>query len=472
MATKTQSILSINPANGEVLRGFDEASDQQVEQTLANAEAAFQGWRRTPFSERSRKMADVGAVLRRQRDDYARLITLEMGKPIAQSEAEIDKCAWNCDYYAENAERFLADEPMPSNARESYVEFPPLGTVLAIMPWNFPFWQLFRFAAPALMAGNTAILKHASNVPQCALAIEEVFREAGFPDGIFRNLLLSGARTGRVLEDSRIKAVTLTGSDATGSKIAEQSGRLLKKTVLELGGSDPFIVLHDADVEHAAAVASKARFQNSGQSCIAAKRFIIEAPVFDAFVERFTAEVKKLKVGDPSDRSVDVGPLAREDLVDGLQRQVDDSIKEGARALTGARRRGGRGFFYEPTVLSSIKPNMRVFREETFGTVAAVIKAGDEADAIKLANDTPFGLGANLWTRDLDRARRLAPEIEAGMVFINGMVASDPRLPFGGVKRSGFGRELSHYGIKEFVNVQTVWVGPAQSSAPPARTAE
>jgi succinate-semialdehyde dehydrogenase / glutarate-semialdehyde dehydrogenase len=395
----------------------------------------------------------------------ATTITAEMGKPIVEAEAEVEKCALTCEFYAANAARFLADEPRASSATESYVQFTPLGTVLAIMPWNFPLWQLFRFAAPALMAGNTAMLKHASSVPQCALAIEEVFRASGFPDGVFRTLLISGAAASRLIEDRRIVAVTLTGSDEAGRRVAETAGRAIKKTVLELGGSDPFIVLADADLDAAVETGVRARFQNTGQSCIAAKRFIVEAAVFDEFQERFLEAVRRLRVGDPMERTTQIGPLARNDLRDTLEQQVRASVMCGARVLTGGARLAGRGYFFAPTVLTDVSPDMPASCEEVFGPVAAFIRARDVDQAIAVANQTPYGLGANLWTADMARARQLARDIEAGQVFINGMVTSDPRLPFGGVKQSGYGRELAEFGIREFINIQTVWIGPRRVGA-------
>ncbi|TMB80727.1 MAG: NAD-dependent succinate-semialdehyde dehydrogenase [Chloroflexi bacterium] len=391
-------------------------------------------------------------------------MTLEMGKPITEAKAEIEKCALGCDFFAENAERFLSPEIVKTTAQKSYVAYEPLGIVLAVMPWNFPFWQVIRFAAPAFMAGNAAILKHASNVPQCALAIEEAFRDAGFPDGLLRTLLLAGAQVEPVIADERIRAVTLTGSSATGARIAAAAGRALKKAVLELGGSDPFIVLADADVANAAAIGVRARNQNAGQSCIAAKRFLVADPIGGEFEKRFVAGVEALRIGDPLDAKTQIGPLARADLRDNLERQVKESVQMGARLLTGGKRWGDRGAFYTPTVLADVTPDMPVFAEETFGPVAAIIRARDADEAIELANRTEYGLGANLWTRDTATAERLARRIESGQVFINGMVASDPRLPFGGVKHSGFGRELSAFGIREFVNIQTVWIGPAQTA--------
>ncbi len=466
MTTRTAPIQSRNPATEEVLATFEPFTNEQVDDALDGAEDAFRVWRERSFAERAVPMRRLGALLRERVDRYARLITLEMGKPIAEARAEIEKCASTCEFYAEHAAEFLRDEPAPSGAKRSYVAFEPLGIVLAVMPWNYPFWQVVRFAAPALMAGDAAVLKHASNVPQCALAIEEAVRDAGFPDGLFRTLLLAGAAVEPVIADDRVRAVTLTGSSATGARIAELAGRALKKCVLELGGSDPFIVLADADVEAAAAVATRARNQNAGQSCIAAKRFLVEDGVRADFERRFAAKVAALRVGDPLDPETQIGPLARADLRETLERQVAGSLAMGARLLTGGTRRGGTGYFYEPTVVADVTPEMPVFREETFGPVAAIASVGDADEAVAYANDSPYGLGGNLWTRDEERGQRLARRIETGQVFINGMTASDPRLPFGGVKRSGYGRELSHFGIREFVNIQTIWIGPAVSAQP------
>jgi succinate-semialdehyde dehydrogenase/glutarate-semialdehyde dehydrogenase len=403
-------------------------------------------------------MHEAARILRTGKEKYARTMALEMGKPITQGGAEVEKCAWACDYYAEHAEAFLADQPRETDASRSYIRFDPLGPVLAIMPWNFPFWQVFRFAAPALMAGNPGILKHASNVPRCALQIEAVFREAGFPEGLFRALLVGPDKVPAIITDPRVRAVTLTGSDSAGSKVAEQAGRELKKTVLELGGSDPFIVLEDADVEKAAKTAVDARLINSGQSCIAAKRFIVVDKVEDTFLKIFVAEMQSRRMGDPLDRHTQVGPQARHDLRASLHRQVEESMQQGAKLLLGGRIPDGPGAFYPPTVLAAVQKGMPAFDEETFGPVAAVIRAEDEAQAIRLANDSVFGLGASLWTQDLDRAERLGREIEAGCIFVNELVKSDPRLPFGGVKRSGYGRELSEYGIREFMNIKSVWM--------------
>jgi len=458
---------TLNPATGQVEAEFEEHTPEQVEAALQEVTAAFARWRKTPIEERAALMREAARHLRNNKERLGGLITREMGKPITQSIAEVEKCAWCCDFYAENAAKFLANQPAESSATESYVAFDPLGPVLAIMPWNFPFWQVFRFAAPSLMAGNVGVLKHASNVPQCALAIELVFKEAGFPQGVFRTLLLSSGRVASVIEDERIRAVTLTGSDVAGAKVAETSGRVLKKTVLELGGSDPFIVLADADLQLAAETAVNARYQNAGQSCIAAKRFIVADEVADRFMELFVERAQQLRVGDPSDPATQLGPLAREDLRRDLEEQVERSVAQGAKIVTGGHRLERPGYFYEPTVIADVTPEMPVFREETFGPVAAFVRARDTEHAIELANRSQFGLGAALWTRDLEAGQRLAREIEAGSVFINGMVASDPRLPFGGIKRSGFGRELSEFGIREFVNIKTVWVGPMRESAPP-----
>jgi acyl-CoA reductase-like NAD-dependent aldehyde dehydrogenase len=459
--TPAELMHSINPATEEVVGSYPLHSGEQIEEALRRAQKAFLIWRTETYSARAALMKKAAMVLRHNKPKYAEIMTVEMGKPIVESEAEVEKCAWNCDYYAENAGRFLADEPRTSSASESYVQYIPLGVLLAVMPWNFPFWQVFRFAAPALMAGNTAILKHASNVPHCALAIEEVFREAGFPDGAFQALLIRSSEVSRIIEHPAIAAVTLTGSEGAGSQVAASAGRAIKKTVMELGGSDPFIVLADADLDAAVKTGVRARYQNTGQSCIAAKRFIVIKSVFQQFQSRFVEAVRALKIGDPGDRSTQIGPLARPEFVDDLERQIKESVRQGAIILTGGKRRPGKGYFFEPTVLTGVRPDMPAGFEEVFGPVAALIKASDTEEAIQLANQTPYGLGSNLWTSDLAGAKRLARRIEAGQVFINGMVTSDPRLPFGGVKRSGYGRELSEPGIREFVNIQTVWIGPA-----------
>ena len=459
-------ITSINPATEERLAEFEPWSPERVDEAVAAAHEAQRTWRTLSVEERAEPMRRVAELLRRRSERYGALITSEMGKPIVEAEAEVNKCATTCDHYADNAARYLADAPVATESLESYVSYQPLGTILAIMPWNFPFWQVFRAGVPSLMAGNGVVLKHASNVPQCALAIEEVFAEAGFPEGLLRALLISGPDAERLIDDDRIAAVTLTGSSEIGARIASLAAARIKKQVLELGGSDPFIVLADADLGHAARTAARARNQNSGQSCIAAKRFIVEERVADEFGGLLADAVRALRVGDPADRGTNVGPLARGDLRDALERQVADSRGQGAEALVGGERVNGRGYFYAPTVLDGVTTEMPAFREETFGPVAALIRARDVDHALELANDTPYGLGAAIWTRDLDAAKGLARRIEAGSVFVNGLVASDPRMPMGGVKRSGYGRELGWHGIWEFTNIQTVRVHPPE--APPA----
>jgi acyl-CoA reductase-like NAD-dependent aldehyde dehydrogenase len=449
---------SINPATEEVLGSYRILSEQQTEEALERAQKAFRTWSAEKFFARACLMKKAAIYLRQHKARFADLMTAEMGKPVVESEAEVEKCAWNCDYYADNAEQFLCDEPRISNATESYIQYAPLGVVLAVMPWNYPFWQVFRFAAPALMAGNTAILKHASNVPQCALAIEEIFREAGFPKGAFQSLLVPGFAVSKLIEHPAIAAVTLTGSEGAGSQVASCAGHAIKKTVLELGGSDAFIVLEDADINAAVLAAVRARYQNTGQSCIAAKRFIVATPVFRDFQDRFVEGVRALKMGNPMDRSTQVGPLARPEFAKDLERQIQESVCQGAVILLGGKRCEGKGYFFEPTVLTNVRPEMSAGCEEVFGPVAALMRAKDTEEAIRLANQTPYGLGSSLWTSDLENAKRLARKIEAGQVFINGIVASDPRLPFGGIKRSGYGRELSELGIREFVNIQTVWI--------------
>jgi succinate-semialdehyde dehydrogenase/glutarate-semialdehyde dehydrogenase len=457
-------LKSIDPATGRVLADFPELDDAGIDAAIGRAWSSRHGWRDAGIGMRGALMRSVSGVLRADKSRFAALLTSEMGKPIAEAEAEIEKCSWTAAWFADNAARLLADEPAESSASQSYVRFQPLGVILAVMPWNFPFWQAFRAAIPALAAGNVMLLKHSSNVPQSALAIEEVFREAGVPEGVFQTLLIGSGPVEQIIADHRVAGVTLTGSDKTGMMVATAAGKSLKKTVLELGGSDPFIVLADADLAQAATVACRARNQNNGQSCIAAKRFIVEDAVADEFEQRFAAAVAALKVGNPMDRANQVGPLARQDLVDDLERQVNESMRLGARPVTGGKRISGDGYYFEPTVLTNVRPGMPAYHEETFGPVAAVIRVKDAEDALRVANDTDYGLGSSIWTSDLERAKKLAERIEAGQVFINGMVASDARLPFGGVKRSGYGRELSEYGLKEFTNVQTVWVGPAKAN--------
>jgi succinate-semialdehyde dehydrogenase/glutarate-semialdehyde dehydrogenase len=455
---RASTIQSINPATGDVVESFAETSRRELDGILDQSDRAFQDWRRRPWSERSRLLRVAAGVLRNQKSTYARAMALEMGKPLAQGEAEAEKCATVCDYYAEHAAAFLEQQPRDLDGTASFVRFDPIGPVLAIMPWNFPFWQVFRFAAPALAAGNVGLLKHASNVTRCALLIEDVFRDAGFPEGVFRSLILRNSAVADVIGDARVRAVTLTGSERAGSAVAEQAGHHLKKTVLELGGSDAFIVLADADLARAARTAADARLINSGQSCIAAKRFIVVDAVADRFEERFVAEMRSRIMGDPLAAGTDVGPQARVDLRTALHRQVRHSVRRGARLATGGAIPSGAGAFYPPTVLLDVRPGMPAFDEEVFGPAAAVIRARDEADAIRLANASPYGLGAAVWTEDRARGRRIAAELDVGCVFVNALVRSDPRLPFGGVKRSGYGRELAEFGLREFVNIKSVAV--------------
>lgn len=452
------ALESINPATGELIEVFEEWSQEKTRGVIEEVDEAWLSWRRTSFARRAELMHEAAAVLRRNKEEYARVMALEMGKPIGDGRGEVEKCAWVCEFYADNAEKFLSEESVESDGSKAYVAFRPIGTVLAVMPWNFPFWQVFRFAAPALMAGNTGVLKHSSNVPRCALAIEDVFRQAGFPDNVFRTLMIGSRQVEAVIENERIKAVTLTGSDIAGRKVAAKAGQMLKKTVMELGGSDPFIVLEDANIEEAATIGAKARCINSGQSCIAAKRFIVVDAVYDRFIERFKETMAALKVGDPLEEATQVGPQAREDLMYELHGQVEASVAKGARVLLGGAPLDRKGYFYPPTILADLKPGMTAYHEELFGPVASVIRVRDEKEAVTVANSSPFGLGGSVWTADNNRGEAVAGQVEAGAVFVNGMVKSDPRLPFGGVKISGYGRELSHYGIKEFVNIQTVWV--------------
>jgi len=463
MSTQTLNpIVTVDPSTEQALERFEPFSSQRIDAALERASSGYKIWRATSFAERSRAMRKAADLLRARKAEYAALITHEMGKPVAESEAEIEKCAGACDYFAGHAEEYLRELSHPSNAAESYVAFRPLGVVLAVMPWNFPFWQVFRFGAAAIMAGNTCVLKHASNVTGCAVAIEKLFADAGF-SGVVVAIIVPGSEVTKLVEDKRIAAVTLTGSDATGSTVAAAAGRSLKKCVLELGGSDPFIVLGDADLDLAAQFAVRARFQNTGQSCIAAKRFIVENSAYDAFLERFVAQARTLTYGDPSDRSNKLGPMARSDLRDALYEQIESTAARGAKIATGGKKPSRKGYFLEPTIVTDVAPGMVMFEQETFGPAAAVVRARDAREAIALANDSEFGLGGNLWTRDVERAKALAGDMETGNVFINGMTASDWRLPFGGVKRSGYGRELSEFGIREFTNIQTVWIGPART---------
>ena len=455
-------ITSSNPADEQLLGTYAFHTQDAVEGFLNKAVSTQRRWARQPVESRCSLLSRVAMVLRKNKAEYARIITQEMGKPIAEAEGEVEKCAWTCEFYAQAAPGFLADQNVASNASESRVVFDPLGVLLAIMPWNYPFWQFIRFSAPALAAGNAALLRHASNVPQCALALEAAFKEAGAPEGLVTTLLVDHDVVAQLIDDPRVAALTLTGSTEVGKRIAAQAGRAMKKQVFELGGSDPFILLADADIEQAAKTAVKARFSNTGQSCISSKRFIVEAAVADRFVELLCAGVAALKVGDPMDRETTIGPLARGNLRDDLHVQVERSVAAGAKLLMGGHPVDGPGYFYAPTVLDHVTPQMAAGCEETFGPVAAVIRVADVEEALQIANATEFGLGAALWTGDLQRARELARRIEAGAVFINGLVASDARLPFGGIKQSGYGRELGEFGIREFTNVKTVWIGPAR----------
>ncbi|MEW6508641.1 MAG: NAD-dependent succinate-semialdehyde dehydrogenase [Bacteroidota bacterium] len=451
-------IQTINPATGKIEKTYVEFSKEEIKKSIHDTYESYLKWKGTDIKERSRLMKNAASVLRSKRNEYAFIITTEMGKPIKQSIAEVEKCAWVCEYFAENTERMLAKEIIETDASESYVEFSPLGVILAVMPWNFPFWQVFRFAAPSLMAGNAGLLKHASNVPMCALAIEQIFLNAGFPKNVFKTLLIGSEPVKDVIKEPIIKAATLTGSEPAGRKIAEVCGKELKKTVLELGGSDPFIVLDDADIKETAKMAVVARLINNGQSCIASKRFIVVEKIYDEFSDKFVKAMNDVKIGDPMDESVELGPIAREDLLYELDSLVKDSAAKGARILTGGKILAGKGFYYAPTILDNLKKGMPAFDDELFGPVASLIKVKDEEEAVRIANDSPFGLGASIWTSNIEKAKQMATEIESGSVFINGIVKSDPRLPFGGIKNSGYGRELSHYGIKEFVNIKSVWV--------------
>ena len=452
------TLASVNPVDGKVLATFESTTDADVEVALARAVETFRVWRRVPFAERAARMNAAADVLEADKDRFARMMTLEMGKPIGAAVAEVEKCAWACRYYAENAEAFLDSEPAATDASRSFVRFDPLGPVLAVMPWNFPFWQVFRFAAPALMAGNVGLLKHASNVPQCALAIAEVFERAGLPKGAFQSLLVGTAKVAELIRDPRVAAVTLTGSEGAGVSVGQTAGSEIKKAVLELGGSDPFLVLPSADVEKAASTAVTARTINNGQSCIAAKRFIVHAAVYEEFTRRFVDGMAALRVGDPLDPATEVGPLATRAIRDELAAQVTRSVVAGARLLLGGAPPEGPGNFYPPTVLAGPPPGSPAREEELFGPVASLFRVESVDEAIALANEGTFGLGASAWTNDDGETERLTREIEAGSVFVNGMVKSDPRLPFGGIKRSGFGRELAAFGIREFVNVKTVWI--------------
>jgi succinate-semialdehyde dehydrogenase/glutarate-semialdehyde dehydrogenase len=458
------AIATINPATGETLKSFEPLGDVELEEKLQRASETFRAYRRTTFAERGRMMTSAASLLETEQKRFGQLMTTEMGKPFKAAIQEVLKCASVCRYYAERAEGFLSDEVIETDATRSYIHYQPIGPVLAVMPWNFPFWQVFRFAAPALMAGNTGLLKHASNVPQCALAIEEIFLRAGFPEGAFQTLLIGSDKVARVLEDRRVAAATLTGSEAAGSQVASEAGKQIKKTVLELGGSDPFIVMPSADLREAVKTGVKARTINNGQSCIAAKRFIVAAPIYEEFERRFVEEMRALKIGDPMDEATEIGPLATPQIVKDLYAQVQKSLAMGARLLLGGKPLERPGNYYAPTVLADIPVDAPAYQEELFGPVALLFRVRDVEEAIHVANDTTFGLGSSAWTNNEEERARLIDELEAGCVFINGMVASDPRLPFGGVKRSGYGRELSANGIREFVNIKTVWIKDSAGS--------
>jgi succinate-semialdehyde dehydrogenase/glutarate-semialdehyde dehydrogenase len=452
-------IATINPATGETIKTFEPESGEAIEAKLALAQQAFESYRQTPMTQRSQWLKAAAEILERDKVSFGKIMTTEMGKTLKSAIAETEKCAWVCRYYAEQAAEFLADVPASTDASKSFVRYQPLGAILAVMPWNFPFWQVFRFAAPALMAGNVGLLKHASNVPQCALAIEEIFKQAGFPEGVFQTLLIGADRVEAIINDPRIKAATLTGSEPAGIALAAAAGKQIKKTVLELGGSDPFIVLESADVEAAVSTAVTARLLNNGQSCIAAKRFIVADAIADEFERRFVEKFQTLKIGDPMDENTDISPLATPGILEDLDQQVQACIEKGSKVLVGGHRLSDRpGNFYLPTILTDFPPGTPADQEEFFGPVALLFRVPDIDAAIKLANSTSFGLGASAWTSDEQQAHRLIDELEAGAVFINGLVKSDPRLPFGGIKRSGYGRELGREGIHEFVNIKTVWV--------------
>jgi succinate-semialdehyde dehydrogenase/glutarate-semialdehyde dehydrogenase len=452
------AIATMNPATGEVLKTFEPLSDAQIEIKLQKAADTFSKYRKVPFAERARLMMKAADILDSEKNTYARMMTTEMGKTLRSAVDEAVKCAWVCRYYAENAEKFLAHEVVETTASRSYIRYEPIGAILAVMPWNYPFWQVLRFAAPALMAGNVGLLKHASIVPQCALMIEDLFRKAGFPDGAFQTLLIGSGKVEKILDDPRVVAATLTGSEGAGVQVGMAAAKRIKKVVLELGGSDPFIVMPSANLEVAVTTAVKARIFNNGQSCIAAKRFIVAEPIADEFERRFVAKMEALKVGDPFDESTELGPLSTADGVTDLVRDVQKTVEAGGRILTGGKPLDRPGNFYAPTVLTNIPEDSPAYKEEFFGPVASVFRAKDVGDAIRIANDSRFGLGASAWTNDKSERERFVTELEAGMVFINKMVASDPRVPFGGVKWSGHGRELSVHGIREFTNIKTVWI--------------
>jgi succinate-semialdehyde dehydrogenase / glutarate-semialdehyde dehydrogenase len=466
----TMAIASINPTTGETLKTFEALTAAQIEEKLQLAADTFRAHRRSSFADRSRMMQRAAEILESEKQEFAKVMTTEMGKPIKAAVSEVEKCAWVCRYYAENAEQHLADQLVETDAQKSYVSFQPLGPVLAVMPWNFPFWQVFRFAAPALMAGNVGLLKHASIVPQCALAIEEIFTRAGFSKGAFQTLLIGSDAVEAILNDARVVAATLTGSEPAGRSVASIAGKQIKKTVLELGGSDPFIVMPSANLEEAVTTAVKARTINNGQSCIAAKRFIVAAEIYEEFEGKFVSQMQALRIGDPMEETTAIGPLATPQIVNDLEHQVKKAVASGARVLTGGKRLDRRGNFFEPTVLVDIDIAAPISCEELFGPVAMLFRVSDIDEAIRIANATPFGLGSSAWTNDAAEQMRFIDELEAGSVFINSMVASDPRLPFGGVKHSGYGRELAEFGIREFVNIKTVWVSDSSKTTNRDRT--
>lgn len=451
-------IISINPATGQQIKTYDLLSKTAIDSVIANSERAQDSWRNKSFEDRAKLLGTIAQLLREQNESLARLITLEMGKLMGEAKAEIEKCAWVCEYYADNAKGFLSDELIESDAGRSMLVKQPLGTILAVMPWNFPFWQVFRCAAPALMAGNSILLKHASNVPGCALAIEKLFADAGFPASVFSTLLISSDQVADIIADKRVHAVSLTGSEEAGRSVAATAGRHLKKTVLELGGSDAFVILEDADIDAAVAAAVQSRFLNNGQSCIAAKRFIALDAIADTFVDKLCSAMEELECGDPLSDKTSQAPMAREDLRDELHQQVNESIQKGAELLTGGVLLEQPGWFYSATLLDHVTPGMPAYSEEIFGPVAAVIRAANEEEALTIANDSSFGLGGSVWTNDQIRGERFARKMECGCAFVNGIVKSDPRLPFGGIKNSGYGRELSLLGIQEFVNAKTLWI--------------
>jgi succinate-semialdehyde dehydrogenase/glutarate-semialdehyde dehydrogenase len=452
------AIATVNPATGEVVQTFQALTTEQIESKLQFAVSAFRAERKTPFAERAKRMMKAAEILERDRERFGRLMTLEMGKPLKAAIAEAAKCATACRYYAENAEKLLADEVVETGAKKSFVRYLPLGPILAVMPWNFPFWQVIRFAAPALMAGNVGLLKHASNVPQCAIALEKIFRDAGFPEGVFQTLLIGSGQVDALLNDPRVVAATLTGSEQAGIQVGIGAAKRIKKVVLELGGSDPFIVMPSADLDAAVATAVEARVINNGQSCIAAKRFIVAAPIADEFEQKFVARMQGLRVGDPFEEKTELGPLATADAVTTLDADVQKTVQAGAKVLTGGHPLKRPGNYYAPTVLTNIPKDSPAYGEEFFGPVASIFRAKDQDEAIRIANDVRFGLGASAWTNDEKERERFINELEAGMVFINKMVASDTRIPFGGVKQSGHGRELGAVGIREFMNAKTVWI--------------